>query len=871
MQHYQYQYGDRPLEGYTIQRGVGRGGFGEVYYAVSDSGRQVALKAVQSYEQIEIRGINHCMNLKSPHLVTVFDVKYNDKGRPFVIMEYVSGPSLADMIKDSPGGMGTQKAAFFLREIAKGLSYLHECGIVHRDLKPGNVFYEDGRVKIGDYGLSKAINTSQCTGQTITVGTVHYMAPEIGEGRYDRSIDIYALGILLYEMLTGQVPFFGNSPAEVLMKHMTAQPDLKNVDETFARVIRKALEKDPTKRYRTVQEMVEDVFGSEHVRNSMSQFSPESLSIVADRIAAKVKPTPGPAQGSAGFTPPPPPKPQPPKPQPAAPQAPRISQEEAAAADPITKGQRNKLAFIAAGVIAIGVGFFAPGRGDPWAGAGMTFGMILVCSKLILLSRWRWMMNLEEESVWLRQLATAVVAAVPLAALWLFPDGSPSDSKGTWLAVMISLAFTDWWKLSSATRDKRVSLGHALGLAFFGFILAAIFHGSTSVVIGILAGTSLAVQMFSPFCVSASGAAAVQGHGHRHIPRPAPPAAGAAGVAAPAIAAAQPGATVLPRDVSDKKRVLALILAGLIFFGFGGLHRFYVGKIWTGLLWFFTWGLFGIGQLIDAILILTGGFRDKQGRLLVLWESESELTGQGPAAPAGFAARAASASDRVAAGMAQAGQRIEAAAAQVRDRVEAAAAAHAAAPSRPTQTVVIREPVDIVGRMFGLVGGLLLSVAILVGLATALHVPSVLAGGFPDPAIGQHLTEVLGYAEWPQMLQRLGSHLAVVLLLLAMPLLIIGRRRHGAKHILRAVFGVTCILVMCTILWSMFGGFDGGQMATLLKAGQIGPVMELLGRHLHGMNAYIPLGLFVFAAVILNWPPRRRQNELIAAINHGVN
>ena len=93
MDTYQYKYGDRPLEGYTIQRAAGRGGFGEVYYAISDSGRQVALKAVQSYEQIELRGISQCMNLKSPHLVTIFDVKYNDQGKPFVIMEFVSGPS----------------------------------------------------------------------------------------------------------------------------------------------------------------------------------------------------------------------------------------------------------------------------------------------------------------------------------------------------------------------------------------------------------------------------------------------------------------------------------------------------------------------------------------------------------------------------------------------------------------------------------------------------------------------------------------------------------------------------------------------------------------------------------------------------------
>src|SRR5579862_80462 len=86
---YQYKHGDRPLEGYTIQRGAGRGGFGEVYYAVSDSGREVALKLIHTYEQIELRGISQCMNLKSPHLVTIFDVKYGNDGRPWVIMEFV--------------------------------------------------------------------------------------------------------------------------------------------------------------------------------------------------------------------------------------------------------------------------------------------------------------------------------------------------------------------------------------------------------------------------------------------------------------------------------------------------------------------------------------------------------------------------------------------------------------------------------------------------------------------------------------------------------------------------------------------------------------------------------------------------------------
>src|SRR5256884_8858245 len=97
MRGYRYKHGDRPLDGYTIQRAAGRGGFGEVYYAISDSGREVALKVLTAYESIELRGISQCMNLKSPHLVSIHDVKYNEQGKAFVIMEYVAGPSLRQL------------------------------------------------------------------------------------------------------------------------------------------------------------------------------------------------------------------------------------------------------------------------------------------------------------------------------------------------------------------------------------------------------------------------------------------------------------------------------------------------------------------------------------------------------------------------------------------------------------------------------------------------------------------------------------------------------------------------------------------------------------------------------------------------------
>ncbi|MCG3137097.1 MAG: Serine/threonine-protein kinase PknD [Phycisphaerae bacterium] len=285
---YTYKHGDRPLEGYQIQRAVGRGGFGEVYYAVSDSGREVALKYLRDNPEVELRGITQCMNLKSPYLVNIFDVKQNAQGEYFVIMEYVNGPSLRDMLIAEPKGLGLQKAAFFVRELAKGLSYLHDRGIVHRDLKPGNIFYEDGYAKIGDYGLSKFISVSRHSAQTSSVGTVHYMAPEVGSGNYSKTIDIYALGVMLYEMLLGRVPYEGASMGEVLMKHLTQQPEVDQLPAPFADVIRKALAKDPKDRYQDVSEMVESIFGQEQIQESMRGFEPASLTIYAARAAQDV-------------------------------------------------------------------------------------------------------------------------------------------------------------------------------------------------------------------------------------------------------------------------------------------------------------------------------------------------------------------------------------------------------------------------------------------------------------------------------------------------------------------------------------------------------------------------------------------------------
>ena len=291
---YTFKHGDRPLDGYTIQRAVGRGGFGEVYFAQSDGGREVALKYLRENPDIELRGVSAVMNLSSPHLVKVFDVKKSADGDYFIIMEYITGPTLRDMLIAEPKGLGPQRAAFFVREIAKGLSFLHDRGVVHRDMKPGNIFYEDGYVKIGDYGLSKFISVSRHSVQTASVGTVHYMAPEIGSGNYHRGIDIYALGVMLYEMMMGRVPYEGSTTAEVLMKHLTGRPEVDDLPQPFGRVIRRALEKDPKDRYQTADEMIEDLLEVDEVRSGLANFDTMSLTEAVKHIRPRVEPAESP-------------------------------------------------------------------------------------------------------------------------------------------------------------------------------------------------------------------------------------------------------------------------------------------------------------------------------------------------------------------------------------------------------------------------------------------------------------------------------------------------------------------------------------------------------------------------------------------------
>lgn len=253
---FRFGNGDTPLDGFTIKRGVGVGGFGEVYFATNRAGKEVALKQIQRNLDVEVRGVRQCLNLKHPNLIALYDIQFDAQQQGWIVMEYVSGASLRDVLEANPHGLQQDELFRWFGQIAAGVAYLHDHGIVHRDLKPANIFEDEGIVKIGDYGLSKFISCSRRGGQTESVGTFHYMAPEIGKGEYGKEIDVYALGVMLYELTTGNIPFDGESSQEIIMKHLTADPDLSRVPAPIAEVVSKAMAKNPSSRFSSVRDMV---------------------------------------------------------------------------------------------------------------------------------------------------------------------------------------------------------------------------------------------------------------------------------------------------------------------------------------------------------------------------------------------------------------------------------------------------------------------------------------------------------------------------------------------------------------------------------------------------------------------------------------
>jgi eukaryotic-like serine/threonine-protein kinase len=494
-----YSSGQRPLDGYVLKRGIGRGGFGEVYFAVSDGGKEVALKLLRggANNEIELRGVAQCLNLKHPNLVGLYDLKTDAQGDPWVVMEYVSGEPLNTVLNRHPNGLPSELAQQWFLALSKAVACLHDHGIVHRDLKPGNIFLENGTVKVGDYGLSKFISGSQRTAQTQSVGTVHYMAPEISTGNYGKQIDVYAAGIILYEMLTGRVPFEGESAGEILMKHLTSPPDLTKVPAEYLPVVAKALSKNPAHRYASMAEMARAV---------------EVVGTPRPLLVARPRPEP---QKAAAV--------QPPRPRP----KPREEDIPTVIPVPTTRGQVGELA----GSMALAA-IFALLATTLWASigqmqnlteAGTIFFLTVATSWAVLVPSKLWAYHRGDS--WRRRLVMMFLGVVVGAgSLWISgwtPGGTAkAEEPGTWLstasllpgsgtalaegsAYVIYFAVTffalRWWRLADPRRQSRFSFLPLLAAGFWSLLPLMIWPQPWPWGAGALVMTAAIVQLVSPW------------------------------------------------------------------------------------------------------------------------------------------------------------------------------------------------------------------------------------------------------------------------------------------------------------------------------------------------------------------------------------
>jgi len=252
---------------YHIYEELGKGGMGRVYKALDkEIEEKVALKLLNPDIAADIRTIERFRNeLKTARQISHKNVcrMYHfgkDEGAFYITMEYVRGEDLKSMIRMmsrlSPG-----QTVSIAKQVCEGLAEAHRLGVIHRDLKPQNIMIDrDGNVKIMDFGIARSLKAKGITGAGIMIGTPEYMSPEQVEGKdADESSDIYALGIILYEMLTGRVPFEGETPLSVALKQKTELPEdpgkiNPQIPDDLRRLILRCLEKEKENRYQKVDE-----------------------------------------------------------------------------------------------------------------------------------------------------------------------------------------------------------------------------------------------------------------------------------------------------------------------------------------------------------------------------------------------------------------------------------------------------------------------------------------------------------------------------------------------------------------------------------------------------------------------------------------
>jgi serine/threonine-protein kinase len=271
-------HSERVLAGrYRLKRLIAQGGMAEVWEAVDDIlGRPVAVKilhlhlaADDSFRERFRREAIAAARLAHPSVVATFDTG-TDEGITFIVMELVDAPTLRQVLNES-GPMASGRVVHIGAQVADALQYAHKSGVVHRDIKPANILIcPDGRVKVADFGIAKAVEDSEpdrpspseaLTGTGSIVGTAQYLSPEQVDGRsVDGRADVYALGVVLYEMLCGRPPFTGDTDMAVALKHITTSPLAPRqvragIPKAMEAVVLRAMAKKPEERYQTAAEL----------------------------------------------------------------------------------------------------------------------------------------------------------------------------------------------------------------------------------------------------------------------------------------------------------------------------------------------------------------------------------------------------------------------------------------------------------------------------------------------------------------------------------------------------------------------------------------------------------------------------------------
>ena len=264
--------GQKISDRYQIIKSIGEGGMANVYLAYDTIlDRNVAVKVLRgdlaSDEKFVRRFQREALaasSLYNENIVEVYDVG-EDNGQYYIVMEYIDGKHLKTLLKKR-GKLTIPEAVDIMSQIASGLSVAHDQYLIHRDIKPQNIMIlENGLVKITDFGIAMAMNSTQLTQTNSVMGSVHYLPPEQASGKgASLQSDIYSMGILMYELLTGKLPYHGDNAVEIALKHLkeplpSIRDELPSIPQSVENIIIKATAKNPKNRYADAKEMLEDL------------------------------------------------------------------------------------------------------------------------------------------------------------------------------------------------------------------------------------------------------------------------------------------------------------------------------------------------------------------------------------------------------------------------------------------------------------------------------------------------------------------------------------------------------------------------------------------------------------------------------------